>query len=189
MEKIPLGPYPYLYPMPTVIIGTQIEGKPNFITVSYCGIVQHRPAMISIALIEKHYTNRGIKENGCFSVNIPNTRMLAVTDFLGINSGSVMDKSGLFDIFYGKLPNAPMIRDTPLNLECTVVKSIDLGNDCEIYIGEIIESYTEKKYMRNGRPYIRKLDPILFSINSNNYFRVGRKLGPAWHSGLKFKPK
>jgi flavin reductase (DIM6/NTAB) family NADH-FMN oxidoreductase RutF len=189
MEKITMGPYPFLYPMPTVIVGTLIEGKPNFITVSYCGIIQHKPAMISIALIDRHYTNRGIKENGCFSVNIPNTRMLEVTDYLGINSGSVIDKSGLFDVFYGKLPNAPMIRETPLNMECTVVKSIDLGNDCEIYIGEIVESYTEKKYLKNGRPYIRKLDPILFSINSNNYFRVGRRLGPAWRSGLNFKPK
>jgi flavin reductase (DIM6/NTAB) family NADH-FMN oxidoreductase RutF len=115
--------------------------------------------------------------------------MLKITDYLGINSGNVMDKSDLFDIFYGKLSNAPMIRETPLNLECTVVRTIDLGNDCEIYIGEIVESYTEKKYLKNGRPYIRKLDPILFSINSNNYFRVGRILGPAWKSGLKFKPK
>jgi flavin reductase (DIM6/NTAB) family NADH-FMN oxidoreductase RutF len=72
--------------------------------------------MISITLIEKHYTNQGIKENGCFSVNIPNTRMLKVTDYVGINSGSVIDKSTLFDVFYGKLENAPMIRETPLNL-------------------------------------------------------------------------
>jgi flavin reductase (DIM6/NTAB) family NADH-FMN oxidoreductase RutF len=145
--------------------------------------------MISITLIEKHYTNQGIKENGCFSVNIHNTRMLKVTDYVGINSGSVIDKSTLFDVFNGKLENAPMIRETPLNLECTLVKTIDLGNNCEIYIGEIVESYTEKKYLKNGRPYIRKLDPILFSINSNNYFRVGRKLGPAWQSGLNYNPK
>ena len=189
MEKITAGAYPFLYPMPTVIVGALVSGKPTFITVSYCGIVQHKPPMISITLIEKHYTNQGIKENSCFSVNIPNTRMLKVTDYLGINSGNIIDKSKLFNVFYGILAKAPMIMETPMNLECKLIKTIDLGNDCEIYIGEIVESYTEKRFLKNGRPYIRKLDPILFSINSNNYFRVGRKLGPAWQSGLKYKPR
>jgi flavin reductase (DIM6/NTAB) family NADH-FMN oxidoreductase RutF len=188
MSKITLGAFPYLYPMPTVIVGALINGKPNFITVSYCGIVQHKPPMVSIALIDRHYTNKGIKETGCFSINVPNTRMLKITDYLGINSGDNIDKSALFSVFYGKLLQAPMITETPLNLECRLVKTVDMGNNCEIYIGEIIESYSETKFLKNGHPYIKKLDPILFSINTNNYFKVGRKLGPAWKTGLRYNP-
>jgi flavin reductase (DIM6/NTAB) family NADH-FMN oxidoreductase RutF len=189
MTKIKLGAYPYLYPMPTVIVGANVDGKPNFITVSYCGIVQHKPPMVSITLIDGHYTNKGIQKNGCFSINIPNTRMLKVADYLGLHSGDSIDKSRLFKVFYGELRHAPMIEETPLNLECRLVQTVSLGNNCEIYIGEIMECYSESRYLRNERPCIKKLKPILFSINTNNYFSVGRKLGPAWEIGLKYRPK
>jgi flavin reductase (DIM6/NTAB) family NADH-FMN oxidoreductase RutF len=188
-EKIKLGAYPYIYPMPTVIVGTLVNDVPNFITVSYVGIVQHKPPMVSISIIDKHYTNEGIKKTGTFSINIPNTKMLVVTDFVGMNSGSTIDKSALFDLFYGELENAPMIKEAPLNLECKLVETINLNNGNEIYIGEIIQSYSSKKYTRRGYPYMKRLDPILFSINSNSYYNVGRRIGWAWKAGLKYTGK
>lgn len=188
-DKVKLGAYPYIYPMPTVIVGTLVNGVPNFITVSYVGIVQHTPPMVSITIIDKHYTNEGIKKTGTFSINIPNTKMLVITDFIGMNSGSTIDKSKLFDLFYGELGTAPMIQETPLNLECKLVETINLNNGNEIYIGEIIQSYSSKKFVRRGYPYMKKLDPILFSINSNSYYNVGRRIGWAWKVGLKYDAK
>ncbi len=185
MEKIPLGAFPYIYPMPTVIVGSLINGTPNFLTVSYVGIVQHKPPMVSVTLISTHNTNKGIKENKSFSINIPNTRMMDVTDFVGMNSGNAIDKASLFKVFYGELKNAPMIMETPLNLECRLVDMINLNNGSLIYIGEIVQSYSSKKYLRHDYPYMKKLDPILFSINSNSYYNVGRRIGWAWRAGLK----
>ena len=137
MQKIKLGAYPYIYPMPTVLVGTHIDGKPNFITVSYVGIVQHKPAMVSVTLVKGHYSNNGIKKNKSFSINIPDTRMLKKTDFVGMNSGSKIDKASLFTVFYGGLKSVPMIEETPLNLECKLVEVINLQNDSEIFVGEI----------------------------------------------------
>jgi flavin reductase (DIM6/NTAB) family NADH-FMN oxidoreductase RutF len=185
MEKISLGAHPYIYPMPTVIVGTLIEGEPNFITVSYIGVVQHKPPMVSITLIDKHFTNLGISTNKTFSINIPDTSMLAITDFVGMHSGDSIDKASLFSIFYGELNNAPMIYETPLNLECKLIDSINLNNGSLIYLGEIVQTYCLKKYIRKGYPYMKKLDPILFSINSNSYYNVGRRIGWAWKSGLR----
>jgi flavin reductase (DIM6/NTAB) family NADH-FMN oxidoreductase RutF len=189
MNKVKLGAHPYIYPMPTVIVGTQVDGIPNFITVSYIGVVQHMPPMVSITLVDGHYTNDGIKKTGTFSINIPNTRMLVITDFIGMNSGLIVDKACLFDIFYGELQNAPMISETPLNLECKLIQTINLNNGNSIYIGEIIQTYSSKKYVRRGYPYMKKLDPILFSINSHSYYNVGRRIGWAWKEGLKLKKK
>jgi flavin reductase (DIM6/NTAB) family NADH-FMN oxidoreductase RutF len=170
--------------MPTVIVGSLVDGNPNFVTISYVGIVQHNPPMASVTLINSHYTNHGIKENKTFSINIPDSRLLKKTDFLGMNSGSTIDKASLFDVFYGELKSAPMIMETPLNLECKLVDVIDLKNNNEIFIGEIVESYSSKKYLRRGIPDLRRLDPILFSINSNSYHKIGRRIGKAWQEGL-----
>jgi flavin reductase (DIM6/NTAB) family NADH-FMN oxidoreductase RutF len=188
MKKIKLGAHPYIYPMPTVIVGTLVNNSPTFLTISYVGIVQHTPPMVSITSVSSHFTNAGIKENGTFSINIPNTKMLNITDFVGMNSGHSIDKAALFNIFYGELQNAPMITETPLNLECKLVQTINLNNGTEIFIGEIIQSYSSRKYVRRGYPYMKRLDPILFSINSNSYFNVGRRIGWAWKAGLKINP-
>lgn len=184
MKKITLGASPYIYPMPTVIVGSLINGKPHFLTVSYVGIVQHTPPLVSISLSNNHTTNKGIQENKTFSINIPNTRMMKITDFVGMNSGKTIDKGAMFTIFYGELKNAPMIMETPLNLECRLIKNLHLNNESQIYIGEIIQSYSEKKYIRRNYPYMKKLDPIIFSINSNSYYNVGRRIGWAWKAGL-----
>lgn len=185
MKKIPLGAYPYIYPMPVVIVGTLINSTPNFLTVTYVGIVQHVPPMVSVTLISTQTSNQGIKDNKTFSINIPNTRLLKQTDFIGMNSGDKVDKAALFKVFYGNLKSAPMIMEAPLNLECKLVDIIDLKNGSEIYIGEIMETYSEKKYIRKGYPYMKKLDPILFSINSNSYYNIGHRIGWAWNTGLK----
>jgi flavin reductase (DIM6/NTAB) family NADH-FMN oxidoreductase RutF len=188
MKKIKLGACPYIYPMPTVIVGALIEDKPTFITISYIGIVQHHPPLVSVTSMKNHFTNSGIKETGTFSINIPNTKMLEITDFIGMNSGHAIRKCDLFDIFYGELTNAPMISEAPLNLECKLVQTIGLNSDNEIFIGEIIQSYSSEKYIRKGYPNMKRLDPILFSINSNSYYNVGRRIGLAWKAGLKINP-
>ena len=64
MAKKTIGSKTFLYPMPTVIVGAKVKGKPNFLVIAYCGIVNHSPAMIAIASNKAHYTNEGIKEAG-----------------------------------------------------------------------------------------------------------------------------
>jgi len=39
------------------------------------------------------------------------------TDFCGIMTGKKTDKAALFEVFYGELKTAPMIRQCPVNME------------------------------------------------------------------------
>ena len=110
MSKNKIKPGVYLYPMPLTIVGANIKDKPNFMTIAWVGIVEYNPPMISISASQSHYTNQGIIENETFSVNIPSEEMLVVADYIGIKSGKEIDKSGIFEVFYGSLSTAPMIR-------------------------------------------------------------------------------
>ena len=172
--------------MPTVLAGTVVNGKANFLTVAYCGIVQHSPAMISVTLGKQHYTNSGIKENRSFSVNIPSENLMKVTDYCGIQSGEKVDKGSLFEVFYGELGNAPLIKECAVNLECRLVEILDFGGSNEIFIGEIVEAYCDGKYLTNGLPDIAKIKPILFSMHDNTYWSVGKQLGKAWSIGADY---
>ena len=186
MEKIAIGAKTFLYPMPTTLVGANVGGKPNYLTVAYCGIVQHNPALIAVSSGKKHYTNAGIKENGTFSVNIPSEELVTITDYCGIVSGTSVDKSILFEPFYGKLKTAPMIKECPLNLECKLVQTLDYGGSAEIFIGEIVEAYSEEQYLTNGLPDIKKIKPIVFSMHDNTYWKIGEHLAPAFKIGKKF---
>lgn len=187
MEKKKIRPSPYLFPMPTVLIGANVNGKPNFVTIAFCGSLQYKPPMLVISSGKNHYTNIGIRENNTFSVNTPSIEMVEVTDYIGTKSGKQIDKSNLFEIFYGDLENAPMISEAPVNHECKVVNIIDLRSTNDIIIGEIVQTYVNEECITNGKPDIQKIQPILFSGFDANYMKVGDILARAYKVGRNYK--
>jgi flavin reductase (DIM6/NTAB) family NADH-FMN oxidoreductase RutF len=195
-NKIEVGPY--LFPMPVALIGANVSEKPNFEPLAYVGIVESNPPMISISSYETHYTNIGIKENGTFSVNTPTEGMIEVTDYCGLHSGKEVDKSEIFDIFYGELKTAPMITHAPLNLECKVVKTIATKDftgeekSHEIFIGRIVQAYADEYYLIDNeadeyylKPDIQKLNPLLYS--TSKYWKLFESIGEAFSIGHNYK--
>ena len=73
MDKTKLGAGSYLLPMPVVLVGANVNDRPNFLTIAYVGIVSHTPAMIEIALRKNRFSSAGIKKNQTFSVNAAST--------------------------------------------------------------------------------------------------------------------
>jgi len=80
--KIKFGPVPLVYPIPIVLAGADVNGKPNYATLGDCGVMGINPPLVYICSGYDHYTNQGILENGTYSINFPSTDMLAVTDYL-----------------------------------------------------------------------------------------------------------
>jgi len=185
--KEKLGSGAFLYPMPTVLVGAMVNGKANFMTCSFCGVVQHVPALIAVSLGKKHHTNIGIRETGVFSVNIPDASMAEITDYCGIFSGGKVGKEALFTVFYGGLKSAPMIEECPVNMECKVVDKLDLGHSNEIFVGEVAEAYAAPSCMKEGKPDIAKVNPMIFSMHDNTYWKVGAYIGKAWKMGRNYR--
>jgi len=134
-----------------------------------------------------HHTNRGIKENKTFSVCIPSEDIINATDYCGLVSGSKVDKSGIFKVFHGKLKTAPMITECPVNLECKLEKIVDIGGH-EIFVGEIISTITEEKYLTEGAIDLKKVKPFLLSLNDRVYYELGELKAKAWNVGNNYKP-
>ncbi|MFX1269963.1 MAG: flavin reductase family protein [Promethearchaeota archaeon] len=191
MNKSKIPPSAYLLPMPVVLVGANVNGKPNFETLAYVGIVESQLPLISIASWETHYTNIGIKENRTFSVNTPTEDLAEKIDYCGIVSGKDEDKSKVFDVFYGDLKTAPMVSVSPLNLECEVIKTfkikelVEIEKGHEIFIGKIVNVYADEDYLTEGIPDIAKFKTYTYSLN--NYWKVGEKLAPAFEIGKKYK--
>jgi flavin reductase (DIM6/NTAB) family NADH-FMN oxidoreductase RutF len=154
--------------------------------VAWVNRVNSKPPMIAIGINRSHYTPKGILENGSFSINIPGRSMLEVTDYCGLVSGKTIDKSELFELFYGRIPTAPMIVDCPLNMECKLVQAVDLPSNY-FFIGEIVGAYCEERFMTDGKPDIKKVDPFVLTMPDNRYWAIGEHVGGAWSIGKRLK--
>jgi flavin reductase (DIM6/NTAB) family NADH-FMN oxidoreductase RutF len=182
MEKIPVDRNAFLYPMPVVLVGTRSSGQVNFLTVAWVSRVNYSPPLIAVSLGKTHFSSAGIRECREFSVCIPGKDLLEKVDCCGLVSGKRADKSGLFDVFYGELGCAPMISQCPLCMECRLLETVDLPTN-DIFIGEILSAWTEERYLTDGKPDVRKMEPVTLTMPDNRYWSVGEAIGKAWHDG------
>jgi flavin reductase (DIM6/NTAB) family NADH-FMN oxidoreductase RutF len=177
--KTELGAKNLLYPLPTTIVGTMIDGRPNYIAIAHVGIMDL--TSISLGMNKSHHTNQGIRKSGAFSVNIPSTALMEVTDHVGLVSGKNEDKSILFDAFYGKT-GAPLIKECKVNMECELLKTVDFPNH-DIFIGRIVNTYADDECLVDGQLDIARVDPLLFSMPDKGYWKLGGRAGTAWSVG------
>lgn len=174
--KKELGAVNCLYPMPVILAGALVDGKPNYITIANVGIVGMND--VSLNMGTAHYTNAGIRENGTFSVNLPSAGMVKETDYCGLVSGRKADKGAMFETFYGVLETAPMIAGCPVNMECRLVRTIDMpGHD--VFIGEVVASYCDEDVSAGNGIDLSKFEPILYATCGKGYFRLGARFADA----------
>ena len=168
-----------LSPLPVILVGANVNGKPNYLVIGYSCPFDFGK-YIFFSLYPKRYTAIGIHENMTFSVNIPSEDLIEKTDICGSKSGQEIDKSALFDNFYGELKTAPMIRECPVNIECKVHEILDYG-DGEGIIGKVIKSYVDQQYTveEEGKVKLdwRKIHPIMWTTGGDfNYYKLGERI-------------
>jgi len=187
MSKILMGPQTLIYPMPTILVGANVDDKPNFMTVAWCGIANGEPPMISVAIRHQRYTLRGIRQNLTFSVNVPSTDLVRETDYCGLTSGSKVNKveACRFKVFYGKLNSAPLIEQCPVNLECKVVHILDLGSH-SLIVGRVEETHVSESCLTDGKPDVNKIRPFIFTTEpASQYQAYGEVIAKAFSIGHK----
>jgi flavin reductase (DIM6/NTAB) family NADH-FMN oxidoreductase RutF len=172
----------FFIPMPVVLVGTQVEGRANFMAVGWCARVNGNPPMIACGIAKNHYTPKGMEESKTFSVNIPSSDLLEKTDYCGMVSGAKTDKSEVFTVFYGSLETAPMIKECPVCLECRLVQTVDLPTH-NLYIGEIVGAYADERVTKDGKPDFPAIDPLFLTMPDNRYWSLGKCAGDAWSAG------
>lgn len=181
MGKVKAGSINPLPIFPIVLVGANVNGKPNYTTVGFVNGANINPMIISISLNNCHHTPKGIIENGTFSINIPSADHIIKTDYCGLVSGKTTDKSNLFTTFYGELKTAPMIEDFPITSECKYIDHKAFSMDT-LYFGEVHQVYINKELITsNNKVDVLKANP-LFSGMDNLYRTIGRDVKQAFNS-------
>jgi flavin reductase (DIM6/NTAB) family NADH-FMN oxidoreductase RutF len=178
--KVKIAAKNSLYPLPTVLVGALVAGKPNYVAIAHVGIMA--PDTVSLGMNKAHYTNQGIKTNKTFSINIPSVKQIRETEYCGLVSGKKVDKAALVKPVYGKLEPAPLIEECPVNMECELVQTVDFPEH-DVFVGKVAATYCEESIVAKSSVDIEKLQPILFAMNDRSYYSLGKRLAKAWDVG------
>ncbi len=164
-----------LSPLPVALVGTLVGGRPNYCVVGYISPFDFG-RHVFLSLYKKRYTSRGIHENRAFSVNVPSADLLARVNVCGSASGRDVDKSKLFEAFYGELPAAPMVRECPLNMACEVAEILDYDAN-EGIIGRVVASYVDEELLRGDAVDMKAAGLIAWTIGGDfSFYALGERL-------------
>jgi len=186
MAKQKWRPGNMLYPIPAVMVscGKKNE-KPNIITVAWAGNICSSPAMLSISVRHERYSYDIIKESGEFVVNLVNKDLTWATDFCGVRSGRDVDKFKEMNLTPSKsnMVDAPGIEESPVSIECKVVKVLELGSH-DMFIANVECVDVDERYLdKNGTLDLKKAGLVAYS--HGEYFELGNKIGKFGYSVQK----
>ena len=180
-----------LNPVPAVMVSvTDKEGKSNIITVAWTGTICTNPAMVYISVRPERHSYQMIKESGEFVINLTTEKLVKATDYCGVKSGRDVDKFKDMKLtpLESKYISAPGIEESPVNIECKVKQTIDLGSH-HMFIAEVLGVTVDEKYMeKSGKFNLNGSGLVAYS--HGEYFQLGEKLGTFGYSVRKAqKPK
>ena len=175
-----------LYPLPVVMVSlADRDGRPNIITLAWVGTVCTNPPMVSIPAPPERNSYPILNETGEFVINLTTKELAFATDYCGVKSGRDVDKfkeMGLTPIPASEV-KAPMIKESPVNIECKVRQILPLGSH-DMFLADVVAVHADEKYMDEKHKFhLEQAEPIIYSHGS--YFGCGELLGTFGYSVKK----
>ena len=190
MENITWKPGNMLYPLPAVMVScADRAGNDNILTIAWTGTICSNPPMLSISVRKERHSYPMIHETGEFVVNLTTEDLVFATDYCGVKSGRDVDKWKEMNLTResGEVVKAPMIKESPVNIECRVTEEKDLGSHV-MFLAEVVSVHVDKAYMDDQQKFhLDKANPIVYSHGT--YFGMGRELGTFGYSVKKSNTK
>lgn len=178
MGKQTWKPGNMLYPLPAIMVSVaDKEGKPNIITVAWTGTVCTNPPMVYISVRPERYSYHMIEETGEFVINLTTEALAYATDYCGVKSGREVDKFKEMHLTpeEADMVKAPLIKESPVNIECKVVKKEELGSH-HMFLAEVVSVHVDEKYLdEKNRFALEKTE--LISYVHGEYYSLGKLLG------------
>ena len=175
-----------LYPVPAVMVSCgSITGEKNIITIAWTGTINSDPAMTYISVRPERYSYNIIKETGEFVINLVTENLAFACDYCGVRSGRDTDKFAQTHLTAakGSVIQAPIINESPVNIECRVKQIIPLGTH-DMFLSEVVSVNVSDEFMdKTGKFHFDKTKPICYS--HGQYFGLGRAIGKFGYSVKK----
>lgn len=186
MAKEVWKPGNMLYPLPVVMVSmADRDGKNNIITLAWVGTICSEPPMVSVSVRPERHSYPILKETGEFVINLTTKELAFATDYCGVKSGRDVDKFREMHLtaLPGTQVKAPLIAESPVNIECRVREVKPLGSH-DMFIADVVAVHADERYMDgNHKFHLDRAEPIIYSHGT--YFGCGEELGTFGYSVRK----
>lgn len=178
-----------LYPVPAVMVSTaDRDGRSNIITVAWAGTVCSNPPMVSISVMPRRFSHALLCDSREFVINLTSRKLQYACDWCGVRSGAEVDKWQEMKLTpepAATLSYAPLIAESPVNLECKVTKIEKLGSH-DLFLAEITAVQVDDALLdTSGKLDLARAD--LTAYSHGEYYALGEKLGTFGYSVRKEK--
>ncbi len=188
MAKQTWKPGNMLYPLPVVMVSAgNAQGEKNIITIAWAGTVCTNPPMVSISIRPERYSYDMIKETGEFVINLSTKELCFATDYCGVRSGRQVDKFKECNLtaIDASVVKAPMIEESPVNIECKVKDIQSLGSH-HMFLAEVVAVHVDDQYMNESNKFcLEEAEPIVYSHGA--YLATKEILGTFGYSVKKIE--
>ncbi len=188
MGKQSWKPGNMLYPLPAVLVSVaDKQGNRNVFTVAWTGTICSDPAMVSISVRPQRYSYHMIMETGEFVINLTTKELAFATDYCGVKSGRDINKFKAMRLtpLPAKEVSAPLIKESPVNIECRVTQRIPLGTH-DLFLAQVVAVHADEAYMdEKGKFSFARSQPLVYSHGT--YYTLGKEIGTFGYS-VRRKP-
>lgn len=191
MAKTTWKPGTMIYPVPAVMVTCGDNPKNyNIITIAWTGTINSDPPMAYISVRKSRHSHKLISDSGEFVINLTTKDLAKATDWCGVKSGSKFNKFKEMNLtpVVGSIVKAPLIDESPINIECKVFEVKELGTH-DMFLAEVVAVNADEKYLdpKTGAFDLSKANPIAYS--HGHYYELGEKIGKFGWSVEKKKKK
>jgi len=188
-NKIRWKPGTMIYPLPAVMVtcGSTHENY-NIITIAWTGTVSTNPPMCYISVRPSRHSYDLIKKNMEFVINLTTLDLAKQTDWCGVLSGRNVNKfkeTGLTPIS-GDIVSAPLIAESPINIECKVKDILELGSH-HMFLAEVVAIHASQEFMNEDTGEFDLSKSNIINYSHGKYYEAGKFIGKFGFSVKKRK--
>ena len=177
-----IGAYNAAFPTPIVVVGAMVGEKPNWFEVAWVGIGDGD--IVTLSVTPTHETCKGINANKVLSISLTDETILERADYVGIVSGTKVDKSQVFPWTKGEL-GAPIPDEAPVTMECELLDTY-AQHDMHLLICRVKNTYAKEEFLDEKQKVdYSKMKPVLFEPRFQ-YLRTGDVIGPCIKPGKAY---
>jgi flavin reductase (DIM6/NTAB) family NADH-FMN oxidoreductase RutF len=168
-----------IYPLPAALVscGTDPENY-NLITISWMGTLCTNPPMCYISVRPERHSYKLLKESGEFVINLTNEAMAYATDWCGVRSGKDYNKFKKMKLtpVKAELVNAPLVKESPLCIECRIREIVPLGSH-DMFIADVVNVQAANEFIDPETDKFDLAAARLIAYSHGRYYKLGEEIG------------
>lgn len=178
MSKSLWKPGTMVYPVPAVLVSCgDAPDNYNLLTIAWTGTICSEPAMTYISVRPERHSHEIIERTGEFVINLTTKKLAFAVDYCGVKSGREINKFRQLKLtpLKGAHVKAPLLKESPLNIECRVEEIKKLGSH-DMFVARVLGIQADKEYIdKKGAFNLARTEPICYS--HGKYYLLGKELG------------